>query len=110
MSIDLLRLIASSPSPISFRSHRDIEKVELLRKAGFVIASVPLQSDSGPENAAKVLAVTQKGHEELVRHSYPDQTVPRQAEYPGRALKRFRGLKGLLLKAERATREREALH
>jgi len=113
MSIDLLRLIASSPSPMSFSSHSDIETVQILRKAGFVIASVPLSSEcaslTGPENAAKVLAVTQKGHEELVRHSYPNQADPKPAKYRGRALRRFRGLKRLL-QADGATREREAPH
>lgn len=80
MSIDLLRLIASSPLPMSFRSPEEIDKVRILRMAGLVIAFVPTSSDpclmTGPEKSAKVLALTQKGREELLRGNYPDQLAP----------------------------------
>lgn len=75
MSMDLLRQIASSRLPLTFHHPDDIDRVRLLRAAGLVIAMIPAPSDplklSGPADAAQVLAVTQKGLEELASFSYP---------------------------------------
>ncbi|MDM0115969.1 hypothetical protein QTI66_27725 [Variovorax sp. J22R133] len=69
MAIDLLKHIASSPMPMYFRSHEDIEKVRALRAAGLVIAFVPPDTDAPMARAsgreAEVYAVTQKGRETL---------------------------------------------
>ena len=75
MSMDLLRQIASSRLPLTFHHPDDVDRVRLLRAAGLVIAMIPATSDpiklSGPADAAEVLAVTQKGLEELASFSYP---------------------------------------
>jgi hypothetical protein len=74
MSLELLSLIASSPLPKSFTGQKDIDAVKILRQAGLVIAAM----DVPPEGAAKVLAVTEKGRDELLRFHYPDDNVPRR--------------------------------
>ena len=73
MSLEFLSLIASSPLPKPFTGQKDINAVKILRQAGLVIAAM----DVAPEGAAKVLAVTEKGRDELLRFNYPDD-VPRR--------------------------------
>ncbi|MDM0032235.1 hypothetical protein QTI33_08835 [Variovorax sp. J22P271] len=77
MAIDLLREIASSPLPKSFRSPDEIDQIRLLRAAGLVIAFVPARTGpdslAGPEHTAQVLAVTDKGRQELESSRYPDE-------------------------------------
>ncbi|MGJ7512461.1 hypothetical protein [Variovorax sp. GT1P44] len=72
----LLHVIASSHLPMSFNRTEDIEKVRILRAAGLVIAFVPGAGDPfvmcGPERAAQVVAITQRGREELIRVQYPE--------------------------------------
>lgn len=86
MSIDLLKQIAASRLPVSFRTPKEIDEVRILRQAGLVIALIPVPADplklSGSEPAAQVLTVTRKGHEELSRIRYPGelpQAKPRHA-------------------------------
>ncbi len=74
MSLEFLSLIASSPLPKSFTTQKDIDAVKILRQAGLVIAAM----DVAPEGAAKVLAVTEKGRDELLRFHYPDDVPRRQ--------------------------------
>jgi hypothetical protein len=80
MALDLLRQIASSPLLKSFRAPDEIDQVRLLRAAGLVIAFVPAPAASstlaGPERAAQVVAVTEKGREELLRAQYPGEELP----------------------------------
>jgi len=75
MSTDLLRQIAASHLPITFHRPDDIDRVRALCAAGSVIALVPSLSaaHSPAEKAtpAQVLAVTQRGLEELADFSYP---------------------------------------
>jgi hypothetical protein len=77
MSMDLLKQIAASRLPVSFRTPKEIDGVRILRQAGLVIAFVPAPSDplklSGAEPAAQVLAITEKGREELARIMYPGE-------------------------------------
>ncbi|MDM0037321.1 hypothetical protein QTI33_34710 [Variovorax sp. J22P271] len=77
MALDLLKEIASSPLPKSFRSPDEIDQVRLLRAAGLVIAFVPARTGTqllaGPEHSAQVLAVTDKGRQELEPSRYPDE-------------------------------------
>ena len=79
MTMNLLKQIASSRLPVLFYRNEDIDGVRVLRAAGLVVALVPSPSDpagrSGPHPAAQVLAVTQKGREELAKFDYP-QTRP----------------------------------
>ncbi|MCR8959984.1 hypothetical protein M0765_020275 [Variovorax sp. S2] len=93
MSIDLLKQIAASRLPMSFRTPKEIDEVRILRQAGLVIAFVPAPADplklSGAEPAAQVLAITEKGREELARVRYP-------GEAPGRSKPRHMGLKNWL--------------
>lgn len=65
----LLAKIATSRLPMALNSDEDIDKVRILRSAGLVIALVPPPIDttawSGPDRSAQVIALTQKGREEL---------------------------------------------
>ncbi|MDM0118357.1 hypothetical protein [Variovorax arabinosiphilus] len=67
MSIELLRQIAAAPLPASFATPKDVDAVRILRQAGLVIA-VP---EEPPAGAVKVVAITEKGNEELLRLHYP---------------------------------------
>jgi hypothetical protein len=82
--MDLLRQIASSRLPMSFHRTEDIDKVRVLRAAGLVIALIPAPSDpvglAGEPTAAQVLAVTQKGLEELSKLHDPDRAEPNGQE------------------------------
>ncbi len=72
MSIELLRQIAATPLPASFTAAKDVDAVRILRQAGLVIA-VP---EEPPEGAVKVVAITEKGNEELLRLHYPQYRAP----------------------------------
>ena len=80
MTMNLLRQIAASRLPVSFYRPEDIDQVRILRAAGLVVALVPAPSDplalTGAPMAAQVLAVTQKGREELARFDYPEARAP----------------------------------
>lgn len=81
MTMNLLKQIAGSRLPVTFYREEDIDGVRLLRAAGLVVALVPSPSDpialSGSPTAAQVLALTQKGREELARFDYPQsRSVP----------------------------------
>lgn len=67
MSIELLRQIAATPLPTSFAAAKDVDAVRILRQAGLVIAVL----EEPPEGAVKVVAITEKGNEELLRLRYP---------------------------------------
>lgn len=71
MPMRLLAELAAIRLPKSMTSPEDIEKVRWLRSAGLVVAFVPAPSDplslSGPERAAQVLVITQRGREALLR-------------------------------------------
>ncbi|HJS04811.1 MAG TPA: hypothetical protein VJ832_15120 [Variovorax sp.] len=75
MAMDMLRQIAGSPLPATFRTPAEIDKIKVLRAAGLVIALTPAPSDAlsfpGTTDAAQVLAITEKGREELARFSLP---------------------------------------
>lgn len=81
MTMDLLKQIATSRLPISFYRAEDIDKIRILRAAGLVVALVPAPSDclalSGGTGVAQVLAVTQKGREELMHFNSPELRHPR---------------------------------
>jgi hypothetical protein len=93
MSMDLLKQIAASRLPVSFRTPKEIDGVRILRQAGLVIAFVPAPSDplklSGAEPTAQVLAITEKGREELARIRYPGEAA--------QAGPRHKGLKNWLI-------------
>ena len=72
MSIELLRQIAAAPLPTSFAAAKDVDAVRILRQAGLVIA-VP---EEPPRGAVKVVAITEKGNEELLRLHYPQCRAP----------------------------------
>lgn len=80
MAIDLLRQLASSSLPTTFRTAEEIDKIKLLRAAGLVIALTPsspsASSPSGIPDTAQVLAITQKGREELGKFSLPESPSP----------------------------------
>ena len=72
MSIELLRQIAATPLPTSFASAKDVDAVRILRQAGLVIA-VP---EEPPEGGIKVVAITEKGNQELLHLHYPGHRQP----------------------------------
>ncbi|MBS0452525.1 MAG: hypothetical protein JSS14_14560 [Proteobacteria bacterium] len=76
MAMDMLRQLAGSRLPATFHTPSEIDQIKLLRAAGLVIALTPAPSDpltlSGSPRAAQVLAITQKGREELARFPFPD--------------------------------------
>ncbi|MGO4393448.1 hypothetical protein AB4Z46_19015 [Variovorax sp. M-6] len=80
MAMDLLRELSLSPLPATFRTPPEIDKIRLLRAAGLVIALTPpapnASRSSTTAEAAQVLAITQKGREELARFSLPGETPP----------------------------------
>ncbi|MDM0071820.1 hypothetical protein [Variovorax sp. J31P207] len=69
MSVEFSRQIAATPLPKSFNAAKDIDAIRILRQAGLVLALV----DEPPERAAKVLAITARGHDELLRFDYPEE-------------------------------------
>lgn len=81
MTMNLLKQIAGSRLPVTFYRSEDIDQIRILRAAGLVVALVPSPSDplsmSGAASAAQVLAVTQKGREELAKFNYPESRPPR---------------------------------
>lgn len=84
MAMDLLRQFAGSSLPATFRTPVEIDKIKLLRAAGLVIALTPASPSaptaSGSAGAAQVLAITEKGREELTRFNLPSDAPPmRQA-------------------------------
>ncbi|MET3497585.1 hypothetical protein [Variovorax boronicumulans] len=81
MTMTLLKQIAGSRLPASYYRNEDIDAVRVLRAAGLVVALVPSRTNDAPCRsdawpAAQVLAITQKGREELARFDYP-QPLPR---------------------------------
>lgn len=68
MSVEFLRQIAAAPLPKSFNAAQDVDAIKILRQAGLVLALF----DESPEGAARVLAITEKGRDELLRFHYPD--------------------------------------
>ncbi|AGU49211.1 hypothetical protein VAPA_1c21070 [Variovorax paradoxus B4] len=87
MPMDLLKQIAASRLPVSFRTPKEIDEVRILRRAGLVIALIPAPADpltlAGSEPAAQVLALTEKGREELARIRYPGDLPPPKPRHPG---------------------------
>ena len=77
MPMDLLKQIAASRLPVSFRTPKEIDEVRILRQAGLVIALIPAPADplklACSEPSAQVLAITEKGREELARIRYPGE-------------------------------------
>jgi len=87
MPMDLLKQIAASRLPMSFRTPKEIDEVRILRQAGLVIALIPAPADplklSGGEPAVQVLAITEKGREELGRIRYPGELPQAKRRHPG---------------------------
>ena len=77
MSIEFLSQLASMPLPKSFSAAEDIDAIKILRQAGLVLALVNESSEDG----ARVLAVTEKGRDELVRFHYPENNQSRNLEF-----------------------------
>ncbi|MDM0032122.1 hypothetical protein QTI33_08220 [Variovorax sp. J22P271] len=92
MSVEFLKQIAATPLPKSFNAAKDIDAIRILRQAGLVLALV----DEPPERAARVLAITEKGCDELLRFHYPE----------GRPVRRLAKVNWIQLAAARA---REAI-
>lgn len=77
MSVEFLREIAATPLPKSFHAAKDMDAIRILSQAGLVLALV----NDPPEASARVLAVTKKGHEELLRFHYPENHRTRRADF-----------------------------
>jgi len=73
MSVELLRQIAATPLPKSFNATQEVAAIKILRQTGLVLAIF----DESPEGAARVLAITKKGRDELLLFHYPDERLTR---------------------------------
>ncbi|MDM0008940.1 hypothetical protein QTI51_29490 [Variovorax sp. J22G73] len=76
MSTEMLQQIAASRLPLVMSSSKDVDAVLKLRAAGLVLALVPSAADIAKMpglRVVQVLAVTQKGFEELQRVRYPGE-------------------------------------
>ncbi|MEZ2299957.1 hypothetical protein [Variovorax sp. RCC_210] len=78
MTMNLLKQIAGSRLPLTFYRTEDIDQVRVLRAAGLVVAmfSSAAHAPHAP-SMAQVLAITQKGREELAKFPYPESRPPR---------------------------------
>jgi hypothetical protein len=72
VSLEFLRQVAATPLPKSFNDAKDVDAIKILRQAGLVIALV-----DEPHEGARVLAITEKGHAELLHFHYPDERARR---------------------------------
>lgn len=74
MTMTFLKQLAGSRLPMTFYRTDDIDQVRLLRAAGLVVAMVPSPADAASRTpcVAQVLAITQRGQEELARFSLPE--------------------------------------
>jgi len=63
MSVEFLSQVAATPLPKSFNAEQDVDAIKVLLQAGLILAMV----DGPPECRARVLAITDKGHAELMR-------------------------------------------
>ena len=77
MSIEFLSQLASASLPKSFSAVEDIDAIKILRQAGLVVTL----EDESPKGSTSVLAVTEKGRDELVRFHYPENNQPRNLEF-----------------------------
>lgn len=87
MSTEMLKQIAASRLPLVMSSPKDVDAVLKLRAAGFVLALVPSAADIEKMpglRVVQVLAVTQKGCEELQRVRYPGEGAHSNAHEKGR--------------------------
>ncbi|MGJ7567955.1 hypothetical protein ACSFBM_29165 [Variovorax sp. GB1R11] len=87
MSTEMLKQIAASRLPLVMSSSKDVDAVLKLRAAGFVLALVPSAADIEKMpglRVVQVLAVTQKGFEELQRVRYPGEGAHGNAHEKGR--------------------------
>jgi hypothetical protein len=76
MSIDFLRALAKGRAPLTFTDPEDINKLLVLRAAGFVVA-LTLRPVAGGCEVARFLALTPDGRRAL---DLPGAHPPRQAE------------------------------
>jgi len=97
MSVEFLRQIAATPLPKSFNAAQDVDAIKILRQAGLVLALF----DEPPECAARVLAVTEKGRDELLRFHYPD-------DHPLRACSKGNWLQLAAQRAREAVKREDA--
>ncbi|MGJ7613291.1 MULTISPECIES: hypothetical protein [unclassified Variovorax] len=76
MPSEMLKQIAASRLPLVMSASKDVDAVLKLRAAGLVLALVPSAADIAKMpglRVVQVLAVTQKGCEELQRIRYPGE-------------------------------------
>lgn len=69
MPVELLKVIVHQSLPLTVTDENDIDKLRVLRAAGYV--SVLLPSPGGDQRFARVLRITAKGRE-AVRHAESD--------------------------------------
>lgn len=66
MAMEFLKEVASAPLPrIAYRKS-EIDCIRVLRAAGLVIAQIPEETAPGEIPYAKVVAVTERGHREML--------------------------------------------
>lgn len=66
MAVEYLKEVASAPLPRVAYRKKEIDSIRLLRAAGLVIAQIPEDVGPGEVPYAKVVAVTEEGHREML--------------------------------------------
>ncbi|MCY1164544.1 MULTISPECIES: hypothetical protein [Polaromonas] len=69
MPVELLKTIVNRPLPLTITDPHDIDKLRVLRAAGYV--SVLLPSPEGGQRFARVLHITQEGRDAVSEFQKP---------------------------------------
>ena len=72
MPMELLRELANTPLPCTLGEERDIDRLRVLRAAGYIAAMLPVPGS--PSRLGRVLAITSEGREALSRE-VPDSAA-----------------------------------
>ena len=72
MPMELLRELAQMPLPCTLSDERDIDRLRVLRAAGYIAAMLPMPGSQS--RLGRVLAITSEGREALSRDA-PDSVA-----------------------------------
>ncbi|MBK7719399.1 MAG: hypothetical protein WAT33_13050 [Giesbergeria sp.] len=73
MPMELLRELAQMPLPCTLSDERDIDRLRVLRAAGYIAAMLPMPGSQS--RLGRVLAITAEGREALLL-DVPDSIAP----------------------------------
>lgn len=84
MALDMLRQLSRFRLPATFHRTDDIDRIRILSGAGLIIAHVPVATRpalAGAASAAQVIAITEKGKDELAATSLPANPTSRPSTW-----------------------------